>query len=312
MGQKITFLWLGLFCLGVIACQKEDVATVTFKEKPVKVLSQGIITCTSKAYIEAGADEPYEKFSMVGMFPKYEHDKGALVDNLLGDKVPQIDLPIDTCSQPAPIFNTYHRREPGPTGTAIKLLDVGDISVQYGDLKSALPTRTFPDLLKVIDGVIYSAEESRNITFHPGETYTVYAKGTDQIASFEAVLQAPEELGEIKVNGIYPGDKVPFLRRNEPSEITWEGEGYGDEVIISVNWSGTNLSWTMTCRVRDDGHFVIPPDATKELSDLMIGSEHEMNMARLRQVSFVADGLTSGEFSFLVSAGFLIRFEAKP
>ncbi len=250
-----------------------------------------------------------EKFEIIGLFPRYDVEKTDLVDSLLGTRVPQPDLPLDSCSQPTPVLEIRPRRSPGAE-TEIELMDVGDLTVEFDVFKRAIPTRTFPDLLKVIDGVIYSANESREVVFDPGTVYTILASGTDAVQPFEVVLEAPDDLGVVKLGGIPVDEQMPVVHRGMDLEVVWDGEGYGDEVIATIDWTNVGLSWSMACRMRDDGHFVIPSDITGMLLDPLVNNDHEMTLSRVRQVGFRSDGLASSEFSFVVSTSFLVRFES--
>ena len=300
--------WLSAaIALGAVlsGCEPEQ---VEHKAEP-RFVTRGIISATASRYVESGAPRPYEQFEMAAVFPRFKAEDERIVDSLLGERVPSADLALDTCSQPIPVLNTRpRRRENGET--AIELLDVGDINVEFGEHKAAVPTRTFPDLLKVIDGVIYSANESSSVTFEPGEVYTIEASGTDDIGAFGAGLEAPDELGEVKLDGIPIYEQMPVIRRGEDLEITWEGEGYGDEVIATINWTNVGISWSMSCRMKDDGRFSVPAEVTGLLLDPLVNNDHEMSLSRVRQVSFRSDGLRAGEFSFVVATSFLVRFES--
>jgi hypothetical protein len=103
------------------------------------------------------------------------------------------------------------------------LLDAGNLTLAVDDVTLSVSTRTFPDLLKVVDGVIYSIEESRGARFSPGATYSFRSSGTDAVGPFEVVLEAPEDLGEVKLGGVSPAEQLPGVRRGEDLELTWEG-----------------------------------------------------------------------------------------
>jgi len=282
------------------------------KPAPPVIVSRGQITAAINRYFEAGSEEPFEQFGINGVFARYDVEKEETVERLLGTRVPEPDLPPDTCSSPSPVLDLYVRRPATPEGAtvenAIRLIDVGDLSVSFGGETRAMPTRTFPDLLRVIDGVIYTADETRGVGFVPGETYTFHATGTDEVAPFEVVLEAPKDLGEIKLDDVRPDEKTPQIRRGQDLAITWEGAGWGDEVIATLTWSGMGLPWSMTCRMRDDGLFVVPGQLTEGLHDPLAASDEELTLSRVRQVSFRSNGLTSGAFSFVVSSSFPVSF----
>jgi hypothetical protein len=280
---------------------------------PPITVSRGLITAGLNRYIDAKTDEPFEQFGVTGVFASYDVEREHLVEHLLGARVPEPDLALDTCSSPSPVVMLMARRptrrDDSGIETAIELIDVGDLSVTYADLSRAIPTRTFPDLLKVIDGVIYTADEAQGVQFVPGETYTLHATGTEEVSPFEVVLDAPDDLGIVKLDGVAPAERAPVIRRGEDLEIVWDGAGWGDEVIASLSWTGMGLPWSMTCRMRDDGLFVVPGQLIEGLHDPLASSDEEMTLSRVRQVAFRSSGLSSGAFSFVVSDSFPVRFE---
>ncbi len=305
--SRIIILLIGI-AFFFSGCPRTE-APETKRADPV-ILSEGIITAKASRFFESGSEEPFEQFEIVGVFPRFDLEKIDVVDSLLGSRGPQSDdLALDTCSSPAPVLSSRARRG-ADDETAIELIDVGDVSLEYRGVRRAVPTRTFPDLLKVIDGVIYSANESRGVHFLPGETYTFRATGTDEVDQFDVVLDAPDDLGDVKLDGDLLVDHVPIIRRGRDLEISWEGEGYGDEVVATVNWTSMGLPWSLTCRMRDDGYFVIPGRFTAGMYDPLASDDHEMSLSRIRQVSFRSNGLSSGEFLFVVSTNFLVRFES--
>lgn len=276
---------------------------------PAVLVSRGMVAATLNRYVDSTLDEPFEQFGVTGTFAQYDLEREDLVDRLLGARAPDPDLALDSCSTPAPVLSSRERRPLGGE-TAITLIDVGDLSVKVGGERHPVPTRTFPDLLKVIDGVIYSADQSQGVRYEPGETYAFHASGTDEVSPFEVVLEAPDDLGEIKVDGVQPSEQVPVIRRAGDLELVWEGAGYGDEVIATLSWNRMSLPWSFTCRMRDDGLFVVPEQITRSLYAPLGGSDVEMSLTRVRQVAFRSRGLSSGAFSFVVSTNFLVEFEA--
>ncbi|MBN2715160.1 MAG: hypothetical protein JXX14_04845 [Deltaproteobacteria bacterium] len=267
---------------------------------------QGIIVATASRFISEPGNDPFEQFDFIAMFPRYQTANQPMVASLLETHVPLADLPLDTCASPEPQFSDKTDEE---NQISVSLLDAGDMFVKVDGKNIAIPTRTFPDLLKVIDGVIYSASPTHGIEFVPGQTYTVKNTGADNIGSFEVVLEAPNDLGEITVAGTSPDDNIPTILSGTPTVITWEGEGYGDEVIADINWSDMGLTWATTCRMKDDGSFVIPADITRQMGSELTRQTHELRLSRVRQVSFAAPFITFGDFSFVASTSFPVEFD---
>jgi hypothetical protein len=60
--------------------------------------------------------------------------------------------------------------------------------------------------------------------------------------------------------------------------------------------------------MKDDGYFDIPAAITANIHVDSTVSSSEMSLTRVRQVSFVAPGISSGDFSFVATTGFLVEF----
>jgi hypothetical protein len=299
--------------LGACNCTPDRQAASRPRGADQAPLSQGTITASLHRYVESSAAEPFEQFSITALFPRYGRAAKDLVDGLIEGRVPELYVALDQCVAPVPSVRQRTRRVSDAEGTAVELADVGDLSIETDGRKAMLPTQTFPDLLRAIDGVTYAANDEMGVAFSPSATYTIHAAGTDEISSFDVVLDAPEDLGEITVDGVSPAEQVPVIRRGEPLELTWEsGGGYGDEVFAKISWSGMGLPLSMDCRMRDDGQFTVPGDMTAAMRDPLAAGEAEMTVSRVRQTAFRAKGLDSGEFSFVLSTSFLVRFENVP
>ena len=306
-------LCVSLAVAAATGCGPDRGSAAPPEDADTALTSQGSITAILHRYVESGASEPYEEFGITALFPRYRPSDAALVDTLLGERVPEIDVAIEQCEPPAPLVPLRPRRLTSTTGATIELADVGDLSVEYSGEKITLPTQTFPDLLRVIDGVTYVADDKRGLRFEPAQTYTVHSSGTDEVTRFDVVLDAPEDLGDVALDGVSPAEQTPVVRRGAPLTITWEGGGgYGDEVIATVSWSSMGLPLSMSCRMRDDGSFVVPAEMTAALQDPLVAGEAEMTVSRVRQTAFRATGLDSGELSFVLSTSFLVRFDAAP
>jgi hypothetical protein len=284
----------------------ENPRAIDVQTQPMMV-SRGIIKASLIRYIETGSSAPFEQFSLMGMFLRYDMDETNTVDSLLNENENEIDLALDSCTPPVRVLDESHLEEP-KSRAGIELLDVGNLSVSFSKMTKPVPTRTFPDLLRVIVGVIYSVDETQGVNFRPGEIYSLKATGTNEVAPFRVALEAPEDLGDVKVDGATPGDQVPFIRKGEDIELTWEGDGYGDEVMAVLTWTSMGAPWSMTCRMRDDGFFVVPSVITGDLPDPLTCSDGDLTVTRIRQVAFRSEDLSSGFFRFQVSTNFPVTF----
>lgn len=315
MIKSLRLLTIVAFAISLmVGCIDMDLESEEIEdESHQQMISRGIITASLNRYVETGYDEPFEQFGLMGMFINHDIDETVGVDGLLRDPETEMiidkdgsPIALDMCTIPA---QSLEMGLPNLAGkeSSIELLDVGDLAVSFGDEKKPIPARTFPDLLEVIVGVLYTADETQGFTYSPGQTYNLKGSGTEEVGAFEVALDAPTDLSSIKIDQMSPGDR-PFVHRGGDIEISWESDGYGDEVIASFNWTSLGSPWSMTCRMRDDGHFVVPASMTSKIPDPLTCSDEELTISRIRQVAFRADGLSEGSFQFVVSTNFPIKF----
>jgi hypothetical protein len=275
---------------------------------PSHTISRGIARGTTSRRFDARGDSPVEPFALTAVFPRYDLEYEDLLGGFLVGHVEESEVALDTCGPPSPVLGVRQPR-PLPGETAVELLDAGDLTIVIDGVTLPMPSRAFPDLLKVVDGVMYSTEEGHGARFLPGATYSLHSSGTDMIGPFEVVLEAPDDLGEVKLDGVSPAEQPPGVKRGEDLVISWEGAGWGDEVIAEFTWTSLGLPWSLVCRMRDDGLFVVPGDRTRGLQDPMHGGDEELTLSRVRQVAFRAEGLSGGTFAFEVAASFPVRFD---
>lgn len=303
--QLIRYILIICFSLFFVSCVDEPQEGES--DFPQKLISRGMINASLARYIETGSYEPFEQFSLTGIFAKYSAEENATVDMFFDSSNLETDIALDTCTLPAPVLDEVRAQEPHAENS-IELLDVGDLFVHFDGEKQPVSTRTFPDLLRVMDGVIYSADENHGVLFRPGATYEVSASGTPDVSKFRVSLEAPKDLGDVKLNNTTPGEELPVVQRDEDVELTWEGEGYGDELMVTLSWTIMGSPWSITCRVRDDGLFVIPASLTARLPDPLTSSDEEFTIQRTRQVVFRNDDLSSGIFRFVIRTDFPVTF----
>jgi hypothetical protein len=287
------------------SCTEEPMSEES-SQKPL--VSRGIITASLSRHIEVGSDEPFESFNINGVFARYPSEESKTVDMLWDRHFVDLDLSLDSCTAPTPILENRFEQQGLEVERAIELLDVGDLSVGFDGDRKTMPTRTFPDLLKVAVGVIYSADETHGVVFKPNARYDVRATGSDDVELFRVDLDAPADLGVVRVDGTAPEEDLPLLLRGREVRLTWEGDGYGDEVVASVSWTSLGSPWEITCRMRDDGEFVIPRTVTAAMPDPLMTTDEEINIRRFRQVAFRSAGLSNGSFQFIVAVNFPVKF----
>jgi hypothetical protein len=305
IGVLLTVLPAALAAFPVAGC---DEPSSPPGRPPQVVVARGIARATTIRRLDRSGETPLEPFELTAVFPRYELGYEDLLGGFLSGHVEEPEIALDTCGTPSPVLGARQPR-PLPGKTAVDLLDAGNLTLDVDGTALPMPSRAFPDLLKVVDGVMYSAEERQGARFLPGATYSLRSSGSDAIGPFEVVIDAPEDLGEIKLDGSSAAEQAPTVRRGEDLLVTWEGGAWGDEVIAEFTWTNLGLPWSMICRMRDDGRFVVPGDRTRGLQDPMHGGDEELRLSRIRQVAFRAAGLSAGTFVFMVATAFPVSFE---
>lgn len=291
-------------CFVLISCTTVDEASET--DTGESLVSRGLITASFRRYLDGSGTGSSEHFRITGLFVRHAQEADTAAVSLLGMQVADIDIPLDACSPPAPVLD--QRRWSPPRRSAMELLDVGDMQVSFGTGNRTVATRTFPDLLRVIVGVIYSADENYGLEFRPGRTYDLRTSGSDQIGPFEVALDAPEDLGDLRIGGSLPFEETPIIIRGRGLHIAWDADGFGDEVLATLSFTSMGSPWSMTCRMRDDGEFSIPASHTAVLPDPLTCADSELSVTRVRQVAFRAAGLSSGTLRFEVTSDFNVSF----
>ena len=311
VGLDITFpmlsswpkLWCLSICILVCGCAPNSPRQAPKANK----LSHGSIAAVSSQYITSGDLVPFEQFQLTGVFGRFDVAVRSDAMAFITNRVPSRDLNVDACSVPAPVFERggiYKKLDQA----TVELLDVGDLTVAFGSRNLPISTRTFPDLLKVIVGVVYSADGNQGVFYNPNTTYTLKASGGSGVGPFEVALEAPMELEGIRVNRIAPSAQVPLLQRKRPAVLQWDGLELGDEIVMDLQWTSMGSPWSMSCRLRDDGYFVVSPVLTRMLPDHLAAADEELTFSRVRQVSYRAEGLNSGTFSFVTRVQFPVSF----
>ncbi|MCU0661279.1 MAG: hypothetical protein MUC50_03020 [Myxococcota bacterium] len=288
----------------LFSCSSVDEPSETDSGEPL--VSRGIITASFHRYLDGSGREPAEQFRITGLFVRHAAEAHETAASLLGMQGLDVDLPLDACSAPAPVLDD--RRWSPPRRSIVELLDIGDMSVNFGSGNKTVATRTFPDLLRVIVGVIYSTDESHGVVFRPGRTYDLRTLGSDEIGPFEVALDAPEDLVDLRIAGTLPFEDTPVISRGSGLEIDWDADGFGDEVLATLGFTSLGAPWSMTCRMRDDGEFTVPASLTAALPDPLTCSDAELSLSRVRQVAFRAAGLSSGALRFEVTSDFNVTF----
>ncbi|MBN2803071.1 MAG: hypothetical protein JXR91_08250 [Deltaproteobacteria bacterium] len=303
--KNIYLLLIIILFIAFAGCNNTSKKVKPHKKEPF--ICNGVISLTSTEFISPD-NPPFKHSEFSAMFPKYKIRDIENVKTLLPAHVPDLNLELNTCSMPIPTLASMRKKEL-TRPNIVSLEDAGNMFISSKKNMALVPTRTFPDLLKIINGVIYYTDEFSNLDLVPDETYTIKTTGSDVIQKFEVLLNAPKELGDITINETSPDETTPVITLGKPIDVKWDGAGYGDEVIISIKLNGPGISWNIQCRIKDDGTFSIPPEITNQLTIDSSISSTEMSIERVRQISFASKGLSQGDFSFVVKTNFLIEFD---
>jgi hypothetical protein len=149
----------------------------------------------------------------------------------------------------------------------VELLDVGTIRVRVGGTETYLVPRAFPDLASVLAGVFYAGEWSAGVgglavPRADLDEYTFQASGSAEVPAFEAVVPAPGDLTEFRLDGKEAAPPMA-IARDVGLEVHWGPGDPRDTIEIEVRSGGELLA----CAARDDGAFRIAPEALVTLPE---------------------------------------------
>lgn len=156
----------------------------------------------------------------------------------------------------------------GSHAAEVELLDVGTIEVRVADTEARLSPRAFPDLASVIAGVFYAGDAELAVPRADVDEYAFRAAGSHEVPAFDAVVPAPAETSELRIDGSL-GTESLVLSRDGGFDVAWAAGDARDTVEIEVRAHGDVLA----CAARDDGSFrvdaeslaILAPDAAATL-----------------------------------------------
>jgi hypothetical protein len=150
----------------------------------------------------------------------------------------------------------------GLAGSAeVELLDVGTIRVRVADTEANLVPRAFPDLASVIAGVFYAGDAQLAVPAADVDEYAFQAAGSAEVPAFDAVVPAPGEVAEVRVDGRSLAEAISLVRE-AGVEIVWSAGDPRDVVELEIRAGGD----TLACAARDDGSFSVAPAALATLA----------------------------------------------
>lgn len=147
--------------------------------------------------------------------------------------------------------------DPLGVGSAeVELLDVGTIQVRVAGTEARLSPRAFPDLASVLAGVFYAGDAELAVPRADLDEYAFRAAGSDEIAAFDAVVPAPAEPAELRIDGTMAGE-VGSLSRDGGFDVVWAAGDPRDTIEIEVRAHGDVLA----CAANDDGAFRVDAES---------------------------------------------------
>lgn len=177
----------------------------------------------------------------------------------------------------------------------IELVDVGVIDVRAGDRSLSLEPQSFPGLLSLLQGAIYGSSEGEGARWEPGAEWSFSSRGASGIGPFDAATDAPEELVVLRVGADDPTMAPPLVERGTELPVRWEpGTGRDDVVRIELSWTQLGTEMRLRCAATDDGLFVVPASALRQLPDASLVASPRLVVRRERRRAFGAAGLDEG------------------
>lgn len=154
-----------------------------------------------------------------------------------------------------------------PNDVQLWLLDVGRLSVSLDSRRIALDYENFPDIWPQIAGVTYRNRQVDALPFRTGQLYTVRLEGHDNSDVVVQVL-APSDLRLLGVGTPdekpTEGERLVDFSRDLP--VYWNlPERESGDFLLKVERIQAQRIFTVLCRARDDGHFVIPASTLQKL-----------------------------------------------
>jgi hypothetical protein len=155
---------------------------------------------------------------------------------------------------------------------AVRLADVGAVSLEASGTRTTLVAREVPDVADLVGGPVYTAQQL------PGGTGTIILRGGApelDVAPFEVAAAAPAEPSELRVTFQGYG-----------AELGWDPGSTDDIVVVEMA-----SDMPARCVFADSGHALVPSAA-------FAGEEGSLTLHRVHREAFRAKGLDSGEIRF--------------
>ena len=171
---------------------------------------------------------------------------------------------------------------------AVRLADVGGVSLEANGVKTALAARQLPDVADLVSGVVYTGRGESAL--FPQVRYTLRSTGTAEVDAFEVNANAPAEPTDVRVAG-QDGRVAVLLAPGAAVDLSWEPGAIDDLVYVDVasKDAGTPV---MRCLFADNGRAAVASASFGAVE------EGTLSVHRLHREAFRARGLDSGEVRF--------------
>lgn len=143
----------------------------------------------------------------------------------------------------------------------VELLDVGTIEVRVAGSEASLAPRAFPDIASVIAGVWYASDAELAVPRADVDEYTFRASGSAEVPAFDAIVLAPADPGDVRLDGVPLAEALAAIRE-AGLEVSWAAIDPRDLVEIEIRSGGDVLA----CAARDSGAFRIEPQSLATLA----------------------------------------------
>lgn len=179
----------------------------------------------------------------------------------------------------------------------VELLEAGDLRIQDETGKTVtLAPRHFPWLLPFISGVVYG--EAQATLVKRVSRVKASSEGGEAVGSFSAHIACPALPRLTQIAGQKPANTISVPRSRDLT-LRWETAAEkhtGDVTYVELRYTEGKRDLALRCRPADDGAFVVPRTLLGNLGDGRVTLE----LARLQQTAFSANGLEQGELRVTV------------
>jgi hypothetical protein len=171
---------------------------------------------------------------------------------------------------------------------AVRLADVGAVSLEANGVRTSLVARQVPDVADLVSGVVYTARAESSLASRT--RYVLRGGGTAEVEAFEIVASAPAEPSDIRIAG-QDGRSLVAIAPNASVDVAWDPSNADDLIYIDVA-STDPATPIVRCLFPDAGHATVPPTALGSTDD------GTLSLHRLHRETFRSRGLDNGEIRF--------------